>query len=139
MKAHDIKLSNGVKTFLGKLIVTDKALVFLCASTGSALLEGAALGLGGKMGLLLKELSNKGNYGQISSEITEEDLKGAAAEMPNSIIFEASKIEKIQQNWAFRMIKWDNKKIGVPSGFSKELKQELIPWAKKWNIEIKGF
>lgn len=139
MNSYDIKLSNGVKTYLGKLVVADEALYFLCSSTGSAILEGVGIGVRGAVGVLMKALADKGDFGQIPSDITENDLKKAANEIPNSLIFEAQKIEKIQQNWALRMIKWNGQKIGVPSGFSKDLKKELGPWAKKRNITVKGF
>jgi hypothetical protein len=139
MNTHNIKLSNGVTTFLGKMIVGDNALYFLCTSKGSALLEGAGIGLGGGLGGVLQALSDKGDYGQLPADTNEEDIQNALKSMPSSIKFDAGKIEIIQQNWLFRMIKWDGKKIGVPSGFSKELKQELIPWAKKHGIKIKGF
>jgi hypothetical protein len=141
MNAHDIKLSNGIKTFTGKLIVADNALYFLCASTGSALLDGAAIGLlgaKGNRGWLINAFDTKSKSITLPLDLTENDLNATVTEMPGSIIFEAKKIEIIKQNWAVKMIKWDGKKMGVPSGFSKELIKDLTPWAKKWNIPTSG-
>ncbi|MBL0047106.1 MAG: hypothetical protein IPP32_03305 [Bacteroidetes bacterium] len=138
MNAYTIKLSNGRNTFLGKLIIADNALYFLCSSKGNALLESAGRSIGGLSGYVIKALADPSTSGELPSEINETELVNFASQLPNSIVFEANKIEKIQDTWLVKMIKWDGKKIGVPSGFSKSLKAELIPWSLKHGIATKG-
>ena len=46
MKGDSFKLSNGINTFYGKMVIGNEAMYFLCASKGSSLLEGARIGLG---------------------------------------------------------------------------------------------
>jgi len=58
--------------------------------------------------------------------------------LPGSIVFEASKIEKLQDSFLFKYIKWGGKKIGIPSGFPSELKKQLKPWALKNKMATSG-
>jgi hypothetical protein len=82
MKTHSIKLSNGRNTFLGKMIIADAALYFICYSKGNAMLEGAGIGLGGHIGNLLITLSSDKNYGEVPPEVTEADLQSLSLQLP---------------------------------------------------------
>lgn len=139
MKTHTLKLQKGFDTFLGKLIVADGALYFLCASKGSGILESAGVGVGGIVGGVMKALADDNNYGELPEDISEKDLPNIVSQLPNSMIFEANKIEIIKDNWLQKMIKCDGKKYFVTPGFSKELRSELSPWAIKHKVKTKGF
>lgn len=139
MKTHTLKLQKGFDTFLGKLIVADNALYFLCASKGSGLLESVGGGIGGIAGGVLQALADSNNYGELPADVSEKDLPNIVAQMPGSMVFEPGKIELLKDTWLQKMIKVGGNKYFVTPGFSKELRAELAPWAKKHNVQVKGF
>ena len=138
MKIHDLKLSNGFKNFNGKLIIGEKTLYFLCYSKGNAVLKTVGLMQGGTLGGLMLAISDSGGYGTLDAQITEAEVRQATKEIPHSVIFEAKDIEKIQHNIFLRFIKWDGKKMGAPSGFSKALRNDLRPWTLKHHVRTSG-
>lgn len=139
MKTHTLKLQKGFDTFLGKLIVADGALYFLCSSKGSGLLESAGVGVGGLVGGVMQALADNNDYGDLPADVKASDLPNIAAQMPNSIVFEAGKIELLKDTWLQKMIKCEGNKYFVTPGFSKELREEIAPWAAKHNVQTKGF
>lgn len=139
MKAHTMKLQKGFDTFLGKLVVTDGALYFLCASKGSGLLESAGVGVGGIVGGVMQALADDNNYGELPADVSEKDLPNIVSQLPGSMVFEPVKIELLKDTWLQKMIKVDGNKYFVTPGFSKELRAELTPWAVKHKVQTKGF
>ena len=135
-KVHPFKLSNGIQTFNGYLIIAEQALYFLCKSKGSAIVESMAISQGFYLGDLLSD--SKLNEDQLES-ITEADLQNLIDKLPGSQVFRASEIDKVQHNIFLRYIKCNGKKMGAPKGFSKVLREDLGPWLRKHKIKASGF
>jgi hypothetical protein len=51
---------------------------------------------------------------------------------------EPGQIEIIKETIWWRLIRWNGKKFGLPSGLGKPLKQALGPWAKHHGVKTKG-
>ncbi len=138
-KIHPIKLSNGMKTFKGQLVIGKDTLYFLCYSKGNALLESAALSQGMKSGGILSSLINAKSQDRIDASINEDEILQLVEELSGSLTFKANDIDKLQHNMFLRYIKYKGKKMGVPSGFPKALRKDLKPWADRHSIRTSGF
>jgi len=62
----------------------------------------------------------------------------AISQYPGSLIMEAAQIEEIKETIWWRLIRWNGKKFGLPSGLGKPLKADLGAWVKYHNVKHKG-
>ena len=138
LKIHSLKLSNGIKTFNGQLIIAEGALYFLCQSKGSAIIESMAISQGFNVGDLLNGSTTSLKDFNLDS-LTENDLQNLIDKLPGSLVFKANAIDKVQHNMFLRYIKYNGKKMGAPKGFSKALRADLGPWLKQRQIKTVGF
>lgn len=141
LQAHPIVLQKGMKKLRGFMFVGGEALYFICSSKGSALWDAVGTGVGGLVGGAIKAAGNKAskeNTGTDSGIQTEADLRDAVEKNPGSIIFEPNKIEMIKNTIWMRMIRYDGQRIGLPTGYPKDLVQELAPWIQRHGVKSKG-
>jgi hypothetical protein len=112
-------------------------LYFVCVKTGGAWI--AAIGqnfglLGGAIAGLAMPTVN--GAPAIYDEV---QLHQAVSTMPGSLVMEAHDIQQIKETWAWRLIRANGKKYGLPKGLGRELKAALGPWARHHQVRTVGF
>lgn len=140
MEAHQITLQRGMKKLNGHLIVGDSALYFFCSNSGSAWWDAVGQSVGGLLGGVVKGIGaiREGDAAPGPEGFTEEMLREAIPNSPDNMIFEPANIEKISQTIWMRVFRANGQKFGVASGYSKPLRRELGPWAKRHGVKSKG-
>ena len=140
MQAHPITLQRGMKKFKGHMFVGDSALYFMCTGAGSAWWDVVGQGVGGLVGGVVKGIGavREGAPGAAPDGLTEDMLRDAAQQAPDSMVFEPAQIEVIKQTIWMRVLRANGERFGIPTGYSKPLRKELGPWAKRHGVQAKG-
>jgi hypothetical protein len=134
---YPLTLQLGMKKLHGHLFLAPGRLYFVCSKQGSAWAQAIGVGIGGALGGAIAGLADK-RAGEAPVAIDEAQLQQAVATNEGSMIMEAAQIEMIKETIWWRVIRWNGKKFGLPSGLGKPLKSELGLWTKANNVQSKG-
>ena len=137
MTPYPLSLQLGMKRFHGHVFLAPGKLYFVCSKQGGAWGAAIGQGLGGAIGGAIAGFAQP-TAGQAPPVIDEAQLQQAVAQNAGSVIMDATKIEEIKETIWWRLIRFDGKKFGLPSGLGKPLKQELGKWAVAHNVKQKG-
>lgn len=135
MKAYPFVITRKMKTYHGNLIIGEKALYFISSGKVNVLKAGILK----SENLEFKSIIKGEKDDDYDGPQVMEELDKVIAESEDNMKFEAHKIDKIQQNWLMKKIGYEGKTYGLPNGISKELKEELKPWAQKNSVKTVGF
>ncbi len=140
MQAHQITLQRKMKKLKGHMFVGENALYFICSTSGSAWWDAVGQGVGGLAGGVVQGIAamRETEVEAMSEAVTEDQLRQAVSENPESILFVPENIETIKHTMWTRTIKANGERFGVPRGWPKELRRELGPWTKRHNVLAKG-
>ena len=137
MTPYPLTLQLGMKRFHGHLFIAPARLYFVCEKQGGAWAAAIGQGIGGVLGGVIAGLATPGvGPGQLA--IDETALQRAVAQHEGSLVMEPHDIQEIKETIWWRLIRWNGKKFGLPSGLGKELKRALGPWAAQHNVKSKG-
>lgn len=132
-----ISMQLGMKRFHGHMFLAPTRLYFVCTAKGGAWAQAIGQGLGGLVGGAIAGAFQPG-VGQANAAVDEGQLQAAVAQNEGSLIMEAHDIKEIKCTIWWRLIKWQDKKFGLPSGLSKDLKRELSLWTAANRVTQKG-
>lgn len=134
---YPLTLQVGMKKLHGHLFLAPARLYFVCSKQGSAWAQAIGQGIGGALGGAIAGLAEK-RAGDAPMAIDEAELERAVADNEGSMIMEPAQIEIIKETIWWRLIRFNGKKFGLPSGLGKPLKKELARWTQANNVQSKG-
>ena len=138
IRAFPLSMQLGMTRFHGHMFLAPGRIYFLCVKQGGAWLAVAGAALGGAVGGALMGIAASGVSGapQIYDEAT---LHQYAAQMPGSVVWEASQIQSIKQTIWMRVIRANGQRFGLPQGLGSDLKAAIGPWARQHQVKTIGF
>lgn len=137
MVPYNLSIQSGMKRFHGHVFLGENRLYFICTAKGGAWAAAIGQGMGGLIGGAIAGAIQP-SAGQAGVAYDENQLMQAVAQNEGSLIMEARDIQEIKVTIWWRLIKWQGKKYGLPSGMGKDLKQALGYWTQKNGVAQKG-
>jgi hypothetical protein len=136
--AFPLTMQDGMNRMHGHVFLAQGRLYFVCVKTGGAWLAAIGQGVGGLVGGALAGLAMPTVDGA-PAIYDETQLHRAVSTMPGSLVMEAQNIQQIKETWAWRLIRANGKKYGLPKGLGRDLKAALGPWARYHQVRTVGF
>ena len=136
--AFPLTMQDGMNRMHGHVFLAPGRLYFVCLKTGGAWLAAIGQGVGGLVGGALAGLAMPTVDGA-PAIYDEAQLYQAVTSNPGSMVMEAHNIQQIKQTWAWRLIRANGKKYGLPNGLGRNLKAALGPWARYHQVRTVGF
>ncbi|HEX7701308.1 MAG TPA: hypothetical protein VF403_11310, partial [Kofleriaceae bacterium] len=136
--AFPLTMQEGMNRMHGHVFLAQGRLYFVCVKTGGAWLAAIGQGVGGLVGGALVGLAMPTVDGA-PAIYDETQLHRAVSTMPGSLVMEAHNIQQIKETWAWRLIRANGKKYGLPKGLGRDLKAALGPWARYHQVRTVGF
>lgn len=136
--AFPLTMQDGMNRMHGHVFLAQGRLYFVCVKSGGAWLAAIGQGVGGLVGGALVGLVMPTVDGA-PAIFDETQLHQAVSTMPGSLVMEAHNIQQIKETWAWRLIRANGKKYGLPKGLGRDLKAALGPWARYHQVRTVGF
>jgi hypothetical protein len=136
--AYPLTMQSGMTRMHGHVFLAPGRLYFICVKQGGAWMDAIGHSLGGAIGGALVGLAMP-TVGGAPTIYDEAQLHQAVAQMPGSLVMDAPQIQQIKQTWAWRLIRFNGRKFGLPNGLGRDLKAALGPWARYHQVKTVGF
>jgi len=136
--AYPLTMQSGMTRMHGHVFLAPGRLYFICVKQGGAWMDAIGHSLGGAIGGALVGLAMP-TVGGAPAIYDEAQLHQAVSQMPGSLVMDAPQIQQIKQTWAWRLIRFNGRKFGLPNGLGRDLKAALGPWARYHQVKTVGF